>query len=264
MPLFCCLTHLSLPLPSAPSLTIPSTLPQTLPPPWAPVTGCFSAPGALGQPFRPLASSPMSLSSAHFSPHSHILLSAPLSPAPFPATGSLPLGPQLPQAFSPHLPISPSFTGATLSSLWPCHPSPGELSSPPVPPLNSSLTWLGVNTWEPHFSVPVMSLQGPRGPASPHSSQAFPHFPQNIFLGFPGSCSWPGASLSAPRLPPSAPGALHSGSPPTSLSAVCQTLGAHPMTEGHPRAQASCTPCLSLLGHSQCHQWAVDSIDIST
>lgn len=73
VPLSWWLPHLSLRLPSVPSLNIPSTLPQTLPQPGAPrIVVDFSVPGDLECPTHgppsSLASSPMSLSSAHFSP----------------------------------------------------------------------------------------------------------------------------------------------------------------------------------------------------
>lgn len=139
-------------------------------------------------------------------------------------------GPVLPlSAQSPHLPIGPSLTGSTLSSLWPSHPSPGDISI--VPPLNCSPVWLEVSTGEPHFSVPAMSLQGPSAPASRLQTPDPPPqsgFPQSILLRVPRELHLACCPLSAPHQPHSAPGALPSGSPRTSLAVACQALGVHP------------------------------------
>lgn len=106
-----------------------------------------------------------------------------------------------------------------------------------------------------------MLLQAACRLLTPHPSQAFP---KASFLGFPGSCTWPAApsllltSLTQLQVPcllgPPAPHWQLPARPSVSIH----------MTEGHPRAQASRIPILSLLGHSQCRPWAVDSIDISS
>lgn len=187
--------------------------------------------------------------------------------------GHMPQLPLLAQSLPPSSYI-PSLSCSTLSSLWPCDPSPGEIPPSSAPPLNCSPVGLLMSTQEPHFSFLAMNLQGPvllqtclhaPGPLPPHPLDAHSHqaplpTPQNVSYQV---SQWPPHSQMQRSAPVSCTGPVppslllpwltqHQVPPPSQpcadpLKPIC-------MTEGQPRAQALLTPTLSLLSHSHCYQ----------